>query len=112
MVARSAWATASNAPGPVQYWIAALNDGVVRTSPLPPDMWGNWTKANPASAWIEYRCPGPSRSTQAASASSPTIPPARPKALRPPAAWHLEYWDGRWRRIAGTYPTVSTGSKR
>ncbi len=34
--ALSAWATTSNAPVPVQYWIAALNDGVVAPHRCPP----------------------------------------------------------------------------
>lgn len=108
-VARSAWATASNAPGPVQYWIAALNDGVVRTSPLPPDMWGNWTKANPASAWIEYRWPRPVTLNAARIRFFADHPAGAAEGVAPPAAWHLEYWDGSWRRIAGTYPTGVDG---
>ncbi|PNB48086.1 glycosyl hydrolase family 43, partial [Pseudomonas sp. FW305-130] len=55
-VAGSATAFASNAPVPVQYWIKALNDGMRREAPLPPDMWGTWRGAdNPAHPWIEYR---------------------------------------------------------
>ena len=109
-VAPSAWATASNAPGPVQYWIAALNDGKVRSAPLPPDMWGNWTRANPARAWIEYRWPRPVTLNASRIRFFADHPAGSAEGVAPPAAWHLEYWgQGGWRRIAGAYPTGVDG---
>ncbi|MEG3093254.1 family 43 glycosylhydrolase [Sphingomonas sp. PB1R3] len=109
-VARRAFVTASNAPVPVQYWLAALNDGVVRTSPLPPDMWGNWTKANPASAWIEYRWPRPVTLNESRIRFFADHPAGSTEGVAPPAAWHLEYWGkGGWTRIAATYPTGVDG---
>ena len=53
-IAMAAHAAASNEPVPVQYWIKALNDGIVRENPLPPDMWGSWSRHNPPHQWIEY----------------------------------------------------------
>lgn len=112
-VALTAWPTASNAPGPKQYWIAALNDGKVRSAPLPPDMWGNWTKQNPASAWIEYRWPQPVTLNAARIRFFADHPAGSVEGVAPPAAWHLEYWAaeqaGGWRRIESTYPTGVDG---
>lgn len=111
-VARGAFATASNAPIPVQYWIAALNDGVVRANPLPPDMWGNWTARNPASAWIEYRWPRPVTLNASRIRFFADHPAGSGEGVAPPATWHLEYWDapkGSWRPIAGPYPTGADG---
>ena len=102
-VAPSASATASNAPVPVQYWLAALNDGVVRANPLPPDMWSNWTRQNPATAWIEYRWPHPVTLNASRIRFFADHPAGSDEGIAPPAAWHLEYWDKGWRRIAGTY---------
>ena len=42
-VAQEAKVTVSNEPVPTQYWVKALNDELVRSNPLPPDMWGTWT---------------------------------------------------------------------
>ncbi len=36
-------------------------------------------------------------------------PAGTDEGVAPPAAWSLEYWDGGWRRIAGTYPTGLDG---
>jgi hypothetical protein len=54
-IAPAARTAASNTPIPVQYWIKALNNGIVRENPLPPDMWGSWTPNNPAHQWSEYQ---------------------------------------------------------
>lgn len=104
-IARSAWVTASNEPVPVQFWIKALNNGVVKDAPLPPDMWGSWTPNNPPRQWIEYRWDKPvtidgSRiwfwNDQAAGSGV---------GVAPPAKWHLEYWNAAtrsWKPVPGT----------
>jgi len=98
-VAAGAGVTASNLPVPVQYWIAALNDGVVRASPLPPDMWGTWSGKSPASAWVEYRWP------QAVTLNASRIrffadrPAGSGEGVAPPAKWHLEYWQDGWKAV-------------
>jgi hypothetical protein len=48
------FAPASTVVFPVQYWIKALKDGIVRPNPLPPDMWSSWTPHNPPGQWIQY----------------------------------------------------------
>ncbi|MCC4606031.1 family 43 glycosylhydrolase [Xanthomonas campestris] len=96
-----AWASASNdAQLPVQFWMRALNDGVVKANPLPPQMWGSWTPNNPPQQWIQYSWAQPvtlARSRlvfwadQRAGASVGVALPVR---------WHLEYRrDGRWQPV-------------
>jgi hypothetical protein len=98
-VAVSATATASNMPIPVQYWIKALNDGIIRPAPLPPDMWGNWTRHNPASAWIEYKWPEDVTLNASRICFYAEQPAGSAIGVAPPAAWHLEYWDGGWKAV-------------
>ena len=100
-VAGGALARASNDPVPVQYWIAALNDGVVRTTPLPPDMWGTWRGDNPAHAWIEYRWPAPKTLTASRIRFFADQPAGSGRGLAPPARWHLEYWRNGWTPVPG-----------
>ncbi|KQM66310.1 MULTISPECIES: family 43 glycosylhydrolase [unclassified Sphingomonas] len=100
-VAPSAAVYASNAPIPTQYWIRALNDGLVRTAPLPPDMWGTWTGANPPRPWIEYRWPRPVTLTGSRIFFFADQPAGSGIGVVPPAAWHLEYWAGAWKTVPG-----------
>jgi hypothetical protein len=76
-------------------------------------MWGNWTKQNPASAWIEYRWPKPVTLNAARIRFFADHPAGSVEGVAPPAAWHLEYWAaeqaGGWRRIESTYPTGVDG---
>jgi hypothetical protein len=104
-IAPAATPAASNEPIPVRYWLRALNDGATRASPLPPELWGSATAANPAQQWIEYRWPQPV-----------TVEGSRiwffadPSAgVAPPASWRIEYWDGGWKpvRRAGRYGTTT-----
>ena len=96
-IARAATAAASNMPIPVQYWIKALNDGIVRRSPLPPDMWGTWSgDRNPASAWIEYRWPRPVHLNGARIRFFADQPPGSGVGVAPPRSWRIEYWDHGW----------------
>ncbi len=101
-IARSAWATASNEPVPVQYWIKALNDGKVRTNPLPPEMWGSWTPVNPAQQWIEYRWDQPVAINEARVAFWNDQPAGTGVGVAPPAAWRLQYWKNGWHDIPRT----------
>ncbi|WP_448661976.1 family 43 glycosylhydrolase [Sphingomonas sp. CJ20] len=100
-IAGAASAVASNQPIPLQYWIGALNDGKVRSSPLPPDMWGTWNGNNPKRPWIEYRW------TQSVTIDGSRLylfadqPAGSGVGVAPPAAWHLEYWDGAWKPVPG-----------
>jgi hypothetical protein len=100
-VATAAMPTASNEPVPLQYWIKALNDGIVRANPLPPDMWGSWSPHNPASQWIEYEWAKPVTLNESRIRFWGDHPAGSNEGVAPPAKWHLEYWDGyRWIPIA------------
>lgn len=99
-IAASATASSSNVV-PVQYWIAALNDGKVRANPLPPEMWGSWTGTNPARPWIEYRWAKPVTLAASRIYFFADQPAGSGVGVAPPAAWHLEYWDGGWKTVAG-----------
>ena len=100
-VAAAAQAHASNEPVPVQYWIKALNDGIVRDAPLPPDLWGSWSPDNPPQQWIEYRWPQPVTLDGSRIRFWADHPAGANEGVAPPAAWHLEYWDGAWKRVPG-----------
>lgn len=111
-VAAVARPSASNEPVPVQYWIESLNDGIVRPNPLPPDMWGSWSAHNPASQWIQYEWAKPVTLDESRIVFWADHPAGSTEGVAPPAAWHLEYWDGRgWQPVASRdgYPS-STGT--
>ncbi|GHH58508.1 glycosyl hydrolase family 43 [[Pseudomonas] boreopolis] len=97
-LAPAAFASASNSPGvPVQYWIAALNDGIARAAPLPPDMWSNWTPRPPARAWIQYAWDLPVTLDGSTIVFFADQPAGATTGIAPPRAWHLEYrHEGRW----------------
>jgi hypothetical protein len=111
-IAAAAHVTASNEPVPVQYWIKSLNDGIVRSNPLPPDMWGSWTAHNPPRQWIQYEWATPVMLNESRIFFWSDHPAGADVGVAPPAAWHLEYWteDG-WRPVVSHsgYP-VSAGS--
>jgi len=107
-LAPQAHVSASNEPVPVQYWIRALNDGVVRANPLPPDMWGSWTRHNPASQWVEYAWTHPVTIVESRVVFWGDHPQGAEEGVAPPASWHLEYWTGsEWQpvRHPSGYPT-------
>ncbi|WP_232833927.1 MULTISPECIES: family 43 glycosylhydrolase [unclassified Sphingomonas] len=102
-VATGASVATSAMPVPVQFWLRAVNDGMVRAAPLPPDMWSDWRgAATPAQAWLEYRWPLPV-TIEASRIRFFTDQPAGARAgTAPPKDWRLEYWrDGRWQGVAG-----------
>lgn len=104
-VASHARILASNVPIPVQYWLRSLNDGKVRQSPLPPDMWATWTANNPATQWVLYQWDAPV--TLAASSFYFWADHAAGSGIgvAPPKAWHLEYRDGNtWKSVNATSP--------
>ena len=99
-LAAAAHPTASNEPVPLQYWIKALNDGIVRENPLPPDMWGTWTPHNPPSQWIQYTWARPVTLAESRIQFWADHPAGAHEGIAPPAAWHLEYWTGdQWRAV-------------
>lgn len=107
-IASAAHVSASNEPIPVQYWIKALNDGIVRPNPLPPDMWGSWSPHNPSSQWIQYEWARPVKLDGSRIMFWSDHGPGANVGVAPPAAWHLEYRSvDEWRPVenANGYPT-------
>jgi hypothetical protein len=108
-IAAAALASASNEPVPVQYWIKALNDGIVRPNPLPPDMWGSWTPHNPAHQWIQYEWSRPVTLNASRIVFWADHRSGAHEGIAPPAAWHLEYHTGgQWLPVVHTsgYPAA------
>jgi hypothetical protein len=108
-IAAAARPSASNEPVPLQYWIRALNDGIVRPNPLPPDMWGSWSPDNPPSQWIQYEWAKPVTLNGSRIYFWSDHPQGANEGVAPPAAWHLEYWDGSaWKTVKkpSGYPTA------
>lgn len=94
-VASAAHASASNEPIPVQYWIKALNDGIVRANPLPPDMWCSWTPNNPATQWVQYDWDTLVTLNGSRIYFWADHPRGAEEGVALPASWELEYWDGK-----------------
>jgi len=110
-IAAAARATASNEPVPVQYWIKALNDGIVRSNPLPPDMWGSWSEHNPARQWIQYEWAKRVTLDGSRIRFWSDQPAGSKVGVASPATWRLEYWSGQnWRPVksVGGYPTTDS----
>jgi hypothetical protein len=98
-LAGEATATASNMPVPVKYWIKALNDGVTKAAPLPPDMWGSSASRDLASQWVEYRFDKPVTLNGARIRFWADQPAGADVGVAPPKAWRMEYWDRGWRPV-------------
>ncbi|ENZ94609.1 xylosidase [Xanthomonas fragariae] len=108
--AAAAYVTASNGPEiPVQYWMAALNDGIVKANPLPPQMWGSWTPDNPPQKWIQYSWAQPVTLDRTRIVLWADQPAGADTGVAPPARWHLEYRQGRQWHPA--QPTDSYGTR-
>ncbi|RXS97293.1 family 43 glycosylhydrolase [Silvibacterium dinghuense] len=99
-LAPAAHPSASNEPVPLQYWIAAVNDGIVRENPLPPDMWATWTPHNPPQQWLQYTWAAPVTLNGSRIVFWTDHPAGANEGVAPPKAWHLEYWrDGAWHPV-------------
>nr|WP_144122703.1 family 43 glycosylhydrolase [Catellatospora sichuanensis] len=113
-IAQEAKATVSNEPVPVQYWIKALNDEIVRPNPLPPDMWGTWTGSNPPQQWAQYTWDQPMRISGSQIEFWNDQPQATGVGVAAPARWRIQYWDlgaGQWTDVPNPsgYPTGTQG---
>jgi hypothetical protein len=100
-VAPAAKVVVSNDPVSVQYWTKALNDGIVRTNPLPPDMWGTWMgNNNPPQSWISYLWRQPVTLNASRIYFWNDQPAGSGIGVAPPKAWHLEYCEGKeWKPV-------------
>ncbi|WIX25693.1 family 43 glycosylhydrolase [Xanthomonas arboricola pv. corylina] len=99
--APAAYATASNGPDiPLQYWMAALNDGIVKANPLPPQLWGSWTPDNPPQQWLQYSWSQPVTLDRTRIVFWADQPAGAQIGVAPPARWHLEFRQGgQWHPV-------------
>jgi hypothetical protein len=107
-IASHARLSASNVPVPVQYWLRAVNDGKVRRSPLPPDMWATWSQSNPPQQWIVYQWDEPETLTGSSLHFWGDRAAGSGTGVAPPKTWRLEYWDGvSWKAVSANTPYTS-----
>ncbi|KAF9890097.1 hypothetical protein FE257_006258 [Aspergillus nanangensis] len=105
----------SDGETPVQYWIKALNDGVVRVNPLPPDMWCSYNgEASPASTALTYTWDQDVQLNGVRMILFSDQPAGSNIGVPPPASWYVEYLDSdaSWTRVANAtaYPVDVTDS--
>jgi hypothetical protein len=113
-IAQEARVTVSNEPVPTQYWVKALNDEIVRSNPLPPDMWGTWTGNNPPQQWVQYTWDQPMRISGSQIDFWNDQPQGSGVGVAAPAGWRMEYWElgtGQWAEVPNPsgYPTGTQG---
>ncbi|MEU5725506.1 Ig-like domain-containing protein [Micromonospora sp. NPDC047738] len=106
--------TVSNEPVPTQYWVKALNDEIVRSNPLPPDMWGTWTGNNPPQQWVQYTWNQPMRISGSQIDFWNDQPQGTGVGVAAPARWRIQYWNlatGQWTDVPNPsgYPTGTQG---
>ncbi|MEV0154289.1 family 43 glycosylhydrolase [Micromonospora sp. NPDC050686] len=113
-IAQEAKVTVSNEPVPTQYWVKALNDEIVRSNPLPPDMWGTWTGTNPPQQWVQYTWDQPMRISGSQIDFWNDQPQGSGIGVAAPARWRIQYWNlatGQWADVPNPtgYPTGTQG---
>jgi hypothetical protein len=113
-IAQEAQVTVSNEPVPTQYWAKALNDEIVRSNPLPPDMWGTWTGDNPPQQWVQYTWDQPMRISGSQIDFWNDQPQGSGVGVAAPARWRIQYWNlgtGQWTDAPNPsgYPTGTQG---
>ncbi|WP_406104282.1 OmpL47-type beta-barrel domain-containing protein [Micromonospora globbae] len=113
-IAQEATVTVSNEPVPTQYWVKALNDEIVRSNPLPPDMWGTWTGDNPPQQWVQYTWDQPMRISGSQIDFWNDQPQGTGVGVAAPARWRIQYWNlatGQWVDVPNPsgYPTGTRG---
>lgn len=113
-VAPKALAASANGT-PVQYWIAAINDGRVEVSPLPPDYWCSWADpTSPPNNTLTYSWNSTVELNGTAMAFFADTEAGADAGVPPPASWWVEYLteEGDWAKVANVtdYPTEVTDS--
>ncbi|KAL9944975.1 hypothetical protein D7B24_001411 [Verticillium nonalfalfae] len=100
---------------PVQYWLAALHDERVPSTPLPPDYWSAWAgEASPRESVLTYTWDAAVELNGVAVAFFADAPAGSDFGVAPPREWRVEYRaaDGAWKDVAaeGPYPNEVTDS--
>ncbi|RSM70124.1 glycoside hydrolase [Actinoplanes sp. ATCC 53533] len=113
-IAQEAKVAVSNEPVPTQYWVKALNDEIVRSNPLPPDMWGTWTGSNPPQQWVQYTWDQPMRISGSQIDFWNDQPQGSGVGVAAPAGWRIQFWNlgtAQWADVPNPsgYPTGTQG---
>ncbi|RBQ89797.1 hypothetical protein VDGD_10403 [Verticillium dahliae] len=100
---------------PVQYWLAALHDERVPSTPLPPDYWSAWAgEASPRESVLTYTWNATVELNGVAVAFFADAPAGADFGVAPPREWRVEYRaaDGAWKDVAaeGPFPNEVTDS--
>lgn len=99
-------AKGSSANGtPIQYWIAAINDGRVEVNPLPPDYWSSWEDpTSPANNTLTYTWNSTVELDGTAMAFYADSDAGASTGVPPPASWWVEYLTdgGDWAKVANS----------
>lgn len=113
----AAAADPSSANGtPIQYWIAAVNDGRVEENPLPPDYWASWTTpTSPSNNTLMYTWNTTVQLNGTAMAFFADQDAGANVGVPPPAEWWVEYLlpgGDEWARVVNMtgYPTEVTNT--
>lgn len=106
-------ATPSSANGtPIQYWIAAINDGRIEENPLPPDYWASWEPSSPSNNTLIYTWNTTVTLNGTAMVFFADQEAEANVGVPPPASWWVEYLTegGEWSKVAAKsdYPTEVT----
>ncbi|KAI8650882.1 hypothetical protein NCS57_01423400 [Fusarium keratoplasticum] len=95
---------------PIQYWIAALNDGRIKETPLPPDYWSSYAgERSPETNVLTYTWDKAVKLNGVAVSFFADQPAGSNIGVPPPASWYVEYatGSGSWAKVSakGSYPT-------
>ncbi|KAM0186768.1 hypothetical protein ACHAPI_011494 [Fusarium lateritium] len=95
---------------PIQYWIAALNDGRIKETPLPPDYWSSYNgEQSPETSVLTYTWDSPVKLNGVAVSFFSDQPAGSNIGIPPPKSWSAEYLNASnsWTKVAanGGYPT-------
>ncbi|KAM5344202.1 hypothetical protein ACJ41O_012739 [Fusarium nematophilum] len=100
---------------PIQYWIAAINDGRILEAPLPPDYWSSYAgDQSPELSILTYTWSSTVRLNGVAVSFFADQPAGSNVGVPPPASWSAEYLtsSGNWASVTltggGRYPTAAS----
>jgi len=81
-------------PVPIQYWIKAVNDGIIRQNPLPPEYWSSYSgDKSPSSSTLTLTWSSPVTISGTAMAFFADQRAGSNIGVAPPREWHLEFLD-------------------
>jgi hypothetical protein len=97
----------SKYPTPIQYWIKAVNDGIVRANPLPPDYWSSYeAERSRQTSVLTYVWNKPVQLNGTSMVFFADQPAGANIGVAPPKEWFVEYLDqsSKWQRVVNSTP--------